>query len=292
MTLRFAPHFCTAIVSSPCTRAPLRRPTHVKKTHGVVVVVGKDSSPPTKKDGLPEPAWRGCFSFARLVEAGRAGPHAALIGRDVPRAFGAVAPHKRRGPASPRAVLATTATASSAAGGGDRGLVMTLQNLLGGWWQELQGHDHQLSRDQPRQRISLATEAMDAAWEAVPVAAKRECLGNVLLAVAARFPDVGYCQVGSFFACQVLGSLGVVCKSELCFVSNLGHIRKEEGIIPTRRVWGVGGGFRSWEYSDGERDSSPVLCIKLHITAQSSPVMSYALLDFDWWMCLCVFVCS
>ncbi|CAB1099611.1 unnamed protein product [Ectocarpus sp. CCAP 1310/34] len=35
-------------------------------------------------------------SFAQLVEIGRAGPHAALIARDVPRAFGAVAPHKRR----------------------------------------------------------------------------------------------------------------------------------------------------------------------------------------------------
>ncbi|CAN0160076.1 unnamed protein product, partial [Scytosiphon promiscuus] len=35
-------------------------------------------------------------SFAELVETGRAGPHAALISRDVPRAFGAVAPHKRR----------------------------------------------------------------------------------------------------------------------------------------------------------------------------------------------------
>ena len=35
----------------------------------------------------------------------------------------------------------------------------------------------------------------EEAWEAVPVEAKRECLGNVLLAIAARFPDVGYCQV-------------------------------------------------------------------------------------------------
>lgn len=36
----------------------------------------------------------------------------------------------------------------------------------------------------------------EAAWAAVPVESKRECLGNVLLAIAARFPDVGYCQVG------------------------------------------------------------------------------------------------
>lgn len=34
-----------------------------------------------------------------------------------------------------------------------------------------------------------------AMWEAVPVEAKRKCLRNVLLAMAARFPDVGYCQV-------------------------------------------------------------------------------------------------
>lgn len=41
-------------------------------------------------------------SFARLVEQGKTGPHAALIARDVPRAFGAVAPHKRRDQSSSR----------------------------------------------------------------------------------------------------------------------------------------------------------------------------------------------
>lgn len=38
-----------------------------------------------------------------------------------------------------------------------------------------------------------------AAWEAVPVEAKRKCLRNVLLAMAARFPDVGYCQASLVF---------------------------------------------------------------------------------------------
>lgn len=59
--------------------------------------------------------------------------------------------------------------------------------------------------------ISLMGEAEDddgddawsakaqAAWEAVPVEAKRKCLRNVLLAMAARFPDVGYCQVSLVF---------------------------------------------------------------------------------------------
>lgn len=37
----------------------------------------------------------------------------------------------------------------------------------------------------------------ESAWENVPVTAKRECLGNVLYAMAARFPDVGYCQVNT-----------------------------------------------------------------------------------------------
>lgn len=39
----------------------------------------------------------------------------------------------------------------------------------------------------------------EEAWAAVPVESKRECLRNVLLAIAARFPDVGYCQVSSSF---------------------------------------------------------------------------------------------
>ncbi|CAM9992929.1 unnamed protein product, partial [Discosporangium mesarthrocarpum] len=34
-------------------------------------------------------------SFASLIEAGEKGPYSAMISRDVPRAFGAVAPHKR-----------------------------------------------------------------------------------------------------------------------------------------------------------------------------------------------------
>lgn len=47
---------------------------------------------------IPTMADRGFSSrsFARLVEVGRAGPHGATIARDIPRAFGSVAPHKRR----------------------------------------------------------------------------------------------------------------------------------------------------------------------------------------------------
>lgn len=49
--------------------------------------------------------------------------------------------------------------------------------------------------DTPRDVIWLVKA--ESAWENVPVTAKRECLGNVLYAMAARFPDVGYCQVNT-----------------------------------------------------------------------------------------------
>lgn len=48
--------------------------------------------------------------------------------------------------------------------------------------------------DYARQDAIWLAEA-EALWEGVPVEAKRQCLGNVLFAVAAQFPDVGYCQV-------------------------------------------------------------------------------------------------
>ena len=83
-------------------------------------------------------------SFARLIAEGRAGPHAALIARDVPRAFGAVAPHKRRdsgtgGTKSNRGSLMGTATTPGSAtttpktghGGGSRRR-MTMGGAQGG----------------------------------------------------------------------------------------------------------------------------------------------------------------
>lgn len=64
--------------------------------------------------------------------------------------------------------------------------------------------------------------AAEAAWEDVPVEAKRQCLGNVLFAIAARFPDVGYCQVSvswSLTGCDgstEVSNSGVVSLPRVC----------------------------------------------------------------------------
>lgn len=88
------------------------------------------------KESFSSTSWSSSRHFADLIEKGRTGPHAALISRDVPRAFGAVAPHKRRdnGPggntAKGRQSLATSPTSvtmtptTQQRGGGSRRTTM------------------------------------------------------------------------------------------------------------------------------------------------------------------------
>lgn len=288
--------------------------------------------------------------FVRLVEAARTGPHAALIARDVPRAFGAVAPHKRRENGDGSIADSSAAAAEAAAvmrgmgrgGGGGQGdgdehggsvgghedggpggrgkgvhgfgLLTNLLGLMGSdevleeagtpgaqsrgggkgrraslsvadfsndllaWLpqsvsprasQPLHGtpppsRGNNASRpyslsppraprgmrptttstnvptaDRDRRRtVGVSSHALRAArlerahllmkrasfgegrvtnaqkdaawlaeaerlWEEVPLVAKRQCLSNVLLAMSARFPDVGYCQVSAAQGCAL-----------------------------------------------------------------------------------------
>lgn len=92
-------------------------------------------------------------SFARLVEIGRAGPHAALIARDVPRAFGAVAPHKRRddGVTPAPASISTAAGAAGAAGAA----AAASTSDYGGGYAGGDGDRRRSDQNRRRQRLSM-----------------------------------------------------------------------------------------------------------------------------------------